>query len=105
MDVLNVLRLLEKYPNKIPCIIQRDLRCNNIPNLKRKKYLLQKNIVVSDLLYYIRRQLTVPPHISVYILIGNSLPSLNQTLSLLYEEEKAADGLLYIYFATESTFG
>ena len=102
---MDALKVLEKYPRKIPCIIQRDLRCNNIPNLKRKKYLLQKNIVVSDLLYYIRRQLTVPPHISVYILIGNSLPSLNQTLSLLYEEEKAADGLLYIYFATESTFG
>lgn len=102
---MDVLRILEKYPNKLPCIIQRDLRCNDVPTLKRKRYLLPKNIVVSDLLYYIRRQLTVPPHVSVYILIGNSLPSLNQTLSLLYEEEKASDGLLYIYFATESTFG
>ena len=102
---MDVLRLFEKYPNKVPCIIQRDLRCNNIPNLKRKKYLLPKNIRMSDLLYYLRTQISVPPHISVYILVGNSLPSLNQTLCLLYEEEKAADGLLYIYFATESTFG
>ncbi len=105
MDVLNVLRLLEKYPNKVPCIIQRHLRCNDVPQLKRKKYLLPKHIHMSDLLYYIRAQLTVPPHISVYVLVGNSLPSLNQTLSLIYEEEKAEDGYLYISYSSEHAFG
>ena len=102
---MNILRLLGKYPNKLPCIIQRHIRCNDIPQLKRKKYLLPKDIRLADLLFYIRAQLTVPPHISVYLLVGNSLPSLNYTLSLIYEEEKAEDGFLYICYSSEHAFG
>lgn len=102
---MDVLRLIEKYPNKVPCIIQRHIRCNDVPALKRKKYLLPKDIRLADLLFYIRAQLTVPPHISIYVLVGNSLPSLNQTLSLIYEEEKAEDGFLYISYSSEHAFG
>ena len=102
---MDVLRLLEKYPNKLPVIIQRHIRCNDIPQLKRKKYLLPKHIHMADLLFYIRAQLTVPPHISIYVLVGNSLPSLNQTLSLIYEEERAEDGFLYICYSSEHAFG
>lgn len=102
---MDILKLVEKYPNKLPVIIQRHLRCNDVPALKRKKYLLPKDIRLADLLFYIRAQLTVPPHISVYVVVGNSLPSLNQTLSLLYAEEKAEDGFLYISYSSEHAFG
>ena len=101
-DALYVLR---KYPTKVPVMVQKDIRCTLIADLPKRKFIVPKDLRISDFLYYIRRQLQVPEFESIFIFINDSLPSLNHTIGLLYEEEKDNDGFLYIYFTTESTFG
>lgn len=100
-----VHKLLAKHPKKVPIILQRDLYCNDLPELSRQKYLVPLDVTVSHFLYYIRRQLSVPPHISIFIYVNQTLPSLQQPMSLLYEEEQSSDGILYFYYASEHTFG
>lgn len=97
--------VLAKHPNKVPVILQRDLHCNDLPELTRHKFLVPLDLSVSHFLYYIRRQLSVPSHISVFIYVNQTLPSLQQPMSLIYEEEQSCDGILYIYYASEHTFG
>jgi len=99
------LYVLRKYPKKVPVIVQRCINCNDLPELPKKKFLMPKELKMCDFLFYIRRQISVPPHISVFIYVNNTLPSLNTYMELLYEEEKNENGFLYIYYASEHTFG
>lgn len=101
-DALYVLR---KYPTKVPVMVQKDIRCTLIADLPKRKFIVPKDLQISDFLYYIRRQLQVPEFESIFIFVNDSLPSLNHTIGMLYEEEKDNDGFLYLYFTTESTFG
>lgn len=99
------LYVLQKYPKKVPVIVQRCINCNDLPELPKKKFLMPKELKMCEFLYYIRRQISVPAHISVFIYVNNSLPSLNSHMELLYNEEKNENGFLYIYYASEHTFG
>lgn len=100
-----LLRLRQKYPKKIPVLCQRDLRCNDIPELFKKKFLVPKDMQVSEFLFYIRRRMSLPAFKSVFMFVNNTLPSLNHTMGLLYEEYGSQDGYLYMFYATEQTFG
>ena len=99
------LYVLQKYPKKVPVIVQRCINCNDLPELPKKKFLMPKDLRMSEFLFYIRRQISVPPHISVFIYVNNTLPSLNMNMEFLYNEEKNVNGFLYIYYASEHTFG
>ena len=98
-------KVLLRYQKKIPVICQRDLRCKDVPELRRRKYLVPKSLKVMEFLYYLRRMMTVPEYVSIFLYVNNTLPSLNLTMGLLYEEERCNNGFLYIYYATEHTFG
>ena len=36
-------RILSKYPNRIPIIIEKNTRCKDIPDISKKKYLARYN--------------------------------------------------------------
>ena len=96
---------LAKYPTKVPIYVQRDVNCKDVPELMRKKYLVPTSLKLCEFLYYIRRQISVPSHVSLFLYVNDSLPSLNQTIGLIYDEEKSQCGYLYIFYASEHTFG
>lgn len=98
-------KLKERYPNKVPVIIQRDCLCRDVPELHKKRVFVSKTMLVSHLLYYVRRQLQMPAHRSIYLYVNESLPMLTQTVGMLHQEEAEDDGILYVFFATEHVFG
>ena len=65
-DALYVLR---KYPTKVPVMVQKDIRCTLIADLPKRKFIVPKDLQISDFLYYIRRQLQVPEFESIFICI------------------------------------
>ena len=98
-------KLRKQYPDKVPVIIQRDCLCRDVPELFRKRVFVSKSMLVSHLLYYVRRQLQMPAHRSIYLYVNESLPMLTQTVGMLHHEEAEEDGILYVFFATEHVFG
>lgn len=98
-------KILRKFPNKIPVIVERSTFCKLSPEIDKNKYLVDNNFIVGQFLYYIRSRMKMDSSQSLFLFINNSLP-LNLNLLLTeYHNNKDSDGFLYIYYASESTFG
>jgi GABA(A) receptor-associated protein len=96
-------RIIKKYPNRIPIIIERFN--NSIPDIKKKKYLVPDDLILGQFIYVIRKQMSIPIDKAVYLFINNKLPINSSTIGIIYEEYKNKDGFLYIKYSFENTFG
>ncbi|KAI8006215.1 Autophagy-related protein 8C-like [Camellia lanceoleosa] len=50
-------RIREKYPDRIPVIVERADRCD-IPDIDKKKYLVPADLTVGQFVYVVRRGLS-----------------------------------------------
>ena len=97
--------MMEKYNESICCIIEKSNTCKNLCELKKNKYIIPKDLTISQLIYIIRKRITLDSRMSIFIYINNKIPTSNSKLSQIYEENKDEDGFLYIKYAGENTFG
>jgi GABA(A) receptor-associated protein len=98
-------RLKEKYPDKIPIILEKSTS-SGLPDVKKEKYLLQKEITIAQFLYAIRQELKLDSSMALFLFINNSvIPSTIETLGEVYEKNRDKDGFLYITYCKEQTFG
>lgn len=99
-------RILKKYTNRIPVIVEKDQRSKNIPNINRNKYLVPNDLSMGQFIYVIRKRLQLKPEISIYLFVDNKnlIPS-SKLISAVYEMYKHEDNFLYITYAGENTFG
>lgn len=96
-------KIMNKYPTKIPIIFEsNDI---SIPRLKRKKYLVERDFTLGNLMYIIRKHLELSPDIAIYLLIGTKLYPASELLGFIYDNNADNDGFLYINYSGESTFG
>lgn len=96
-------KILDKYPNKIPLIIEKSKNC--IYYINKNKYLLPKDIKVYQLNFIIRKRLNINKSDALFIYINNIIPPSNNLISDIYEDFKDKDGFLYITYSNENTFG
>jgi GABA(A) receptor-associated protein len=96
-------KLLEKYPDRIPIICERIDK--SIEELPKGKFLVPKDLCMSDFMYVIRQKIKLPPQNSMYLFVANKLVPTSSVLSSVYESHKDKDGFLYIRYGGESTFG
>ena len=106
------LKVMDKYPNRAPIIVEKSRHATDIPNIDRKKYLVPKDITVAEFIYIIRKRLhDINPNAftadkALYFFVNNSsIPVPSQTINMLYENHKDEDNFLYMTYAGESTFG
>ncbi|RXI01178.1 hypothetical protein DVH24_001412 [Malus domestica] len=78
-------RIREKYPDRIPVIVEKAER-SDIPNIDKKKIKLSAEK-------------------AIFIFVDNVLPPTGAIMSAIYEEKKDEDGFLYITYSGENTFG
>jgi len=99
-------RILEKFPERIPIIVEKDPRCKDIPDIDRKKYLVPNNLTMGNFMYVIRQRIKLTPEKSLYLFVDetNMVPS-GQLISAVYDDFASSDKFLYIMYAGESTFG
>ena len=97
-------KLFEKYPDRIPVIIQKGK--DSDPELLDKcKYLVPKDIHIREFLCLIRKRIKIDSKKAIFIFINNKLVPMNNSLIELYNSEKDEDGFLYIKYTLENTFG
>jgi GABA(A) receptor-associated protein len=97
-------RIREKYPDRIPVIVERS-KNSNISDIDKKKYLVPKDLTIGQFVFVIRKRIKISPEEAIFIFINNTLPPTSSVLSEIYEEHKNEDGFLYINYSGESTFG
>ena len=93
------------YPNRIPIICEKNNYSRNIPDIDKKKYLIPNNLTLGEFVSVIRKRIKLEPGVALYFFINGFIFSNSHFVSNLYAEYKDEDGFLYIYYATENTFG
>ena len=71
----------------------------------RNKYLIPNDMTMGQLVYVLRKRLSISSEQAVFVFVNNILPPTAAVMSALYEEQRDADGFLYIAYSGENTFG
>ncbi|KAG8484310.1 hypothetical protein CXB51_023914 [Gossypium anomalum] len=87
-------RIREKYPDRIPVIVEKAER-SDIPNIDKKKYLVPADLTVGQFVYVIRKRIKLSAEKAIFIFVDNVLPPTGAIMSAIYEEKKDEDGFLY----------
>ena len=99
-------RIKEKYPNRIPIILEKNEKCKTVPDIDKKKFLVPQDLTMGQFQYVVRKRLkNLGPDQGLFFFINNTMPPVNEMLSILYNTHKNEDGFLYILFSGENTFG
>ncbi|KAK3434569.1 hypothetical protein EUGRSUZ_D02047 [Eucalyptus grandis] len=97
-------RIREKYPDRIPVIVEKAER-SDIPNIDKKKYLVPADLTVGQFVYVIRKRIKLSAEKAIFIFVDNVLPPTGAIMSAIYEDKKDEDGFLYVTYSGENTFG
>ena len=65
-------RILEKYPNRIPIIVNRK-KDSNIADIGKSKLLVQKDMAMNQFIYVIRKRLKLKPREAIFVTINNEM--------------------------------
>ncbi|KAL9243505.1 hypothetical protein vseg_017382 [Gypsophila vaccaria] len=97
-------RIREKYPNRIPVIVEKAER-SDIPDIDKKKYLVPAELTVGQFVYVVRKKVNLSPEKAIFVFVKNILPPTAALMSSIYEENKDEDGFLYMSYSGENVFG
>ena len=100
-------RIMEKYPNRLPIIVEKSSQCGeDIPNIDKNKYLVPEDLTIGQFLYVIRKRIRLPSTKALYIMTASgTMPPSSQHIKSLYEKYKDPDEFMYLQYSGESTFG
>jgi GABA(A) receptor-associated protein len=97
-------KIVKKYPNRVPIIVERADHCN-LGAIDKKKYLVPNDLTMNQFIYVIRKRIDLKAHESIFLLVDNQVCPSNRTCKSIYEERGDDDGFLYIIYSSENTFG
>jgi microtubule-associated protein 1 light chain len=94
-----------KFPDKIPVIIERFHKERTLPLMEKKKFLVPQELTMSQFVTIIRNRMTLSPNQAFYLLVDNKgIVSMSMSLAEVYEKKKSQDGFLYISYASQGNF-
>lgn len=99
------MNILEKYPQRVPVIVEMSKVCKSKISLDKKKYLIPLDLTMGQFVYIIRKRMNLSPDRALYLLINNILPPNVSSIADIYHLHKDDDGFLYVVYTDESTFG
>ncbi len=97
-------KIRDKYPDRIPIIVEQGTSCN-LPPIDKKKYLVPMDLTVGQFIHTIRKRMKLDPEKAIFIFINNVLPPTSAILANIYDEYVDDDGFLYITYNGENVFG
>jgi GABA(A) receptor-associated protein len=100
------IRVLNKYPDRIPIICERSSAATrDCPIIDKRKYLVPSDLTMGQFMYVIRKRLYMPPEKSLFLFVKKTIPSTTNLIKEVYDKYKDDDGYLYISYAQENVFG
>lgn len=99
-------KILQKYPDRIPCIIEKsDTDISVLPNIDKSKFLIPNDLTMSQLIYIIRKRVKIEPEQAIFIFCNGKLIENYKTLENIYKDHQDKDKYLYLLYSGENTFG
>ena len=97
-------KILFKYPNRIPIIVEKSKNCE-LSDISKKKYLVPTDMTMSQFLFVVRKRIKLEPSKSLFIMVNDHLVPSAKSLGVIYEDDQDEDGFLYMVYSAENTFG
>jgi hypothetical protein len=104
--------LRKKYPDRLPIFVTRSPQSDkSVPDLKRRKFLVPNHFTFGALIHTVRKWLTLPPEKGMFLFVtppekkNEFMPSPSSLLTEIYETNHHRNGVLYVVYALENTFG
>ena len=88
-------RILKKYPDRIPIIIEKNKNCVSLPNFDKNKYLVPDNISLGQFIQIVRRKINIKPAQAIFCFVDNIIPTSGTNIKKLYNTYKEDCGFLY----------
>jgi GABA(A) receptor-associated protein len=98
-------KIREKYPQKVPVLVERAKDSKNVPDIDKNKFLVPEELTIGQFMFVIRKRIKLAPEQALFILINNELPPTSAMMSHIYEKHKSECGFLYTTYSGESCFG
>tara|TARA_A100001011_G_C14218255_1_gene803055 strand:- start:1039 stop:1404 length:366 start_codon:yes stop_codon:yes gene_type:complete len=98
-------RIKEKYPTRIPIIVECIDKNNKIHQIDKHKFLTPTNLTFGQFAYVIRKRLKIDSDIGIFYLINNKMFTMSESIASICANEVDEDGFLYIHYSGENTFG
>ena len=91
---LNIIKVFEKFPGRIPVIVERAANAKTIPLIDKNKFLVPADLTLSQFIYVIRKRLVLPPEQALFLFVGNTLSTTSVLMKELYSKHKEEDGFM-----------
>ena len=105
-------KIREKYPDRIPCIVERNhTATNDIPDISKHKYLVPDALKMSEIMAIVRKRMgeSLKPEQALFLFVHNDEKTLvapaGATIGQIDEKYRNKDGFVYIEYTGENTFG
>ena len=102
-------RILSKYPNHIPVVVDVD---KSIGKINKNKFLVPRDVSASHLIISVRKQISVEANKALFMFCNNSIICPTIIMENLYENcldnksaDEQGDKFLYVFVTNENTFG
>ncbi len=98
------IKIMKKYPSRIPIIVEKSDKCN-FKDIDKRKYLVPKDLNMNQFTFIIRKRIKLDSSQAIFLMIDNTLCPSNTSLGEIYEDHHNEDGFLYVNYSSENTFG
>lgn len=97
--------ILEKYPDRVPLIIQPSKNDRDSFPIDKSKYITPRDLTLLQLQQIIRKRIRFPAEKALFMFINNKIYPITSIIGQVYDSNKDSDGFLYITYCQENTFG
>lgn len=98
-------RIMNKYKDRIPIIVEIANSDKNVIKLDKAKYLVPEDLTASQFMYVIRKRIKLESKTAMFILFNNCTVPSSTLIKNIYIEHKDEDGFLYAIISLENAFG
>jgi GABA(A) receptor-associated protein len=98
-------RIREKFPGRIPVIIERAAKDKLLPQIDKNKFLVPADLTMGQFIFVIRKRISLSSESALFVFCNNSLPTTGSLMRELYSQHGDHDGFLYMTYCGENTFG
>ena len=99
-------KVLDKYPDRIPIICEKDHTASyDCPNIDKIKYLVPVNLTIGEFIYVIRKRINISPEKALFLFVNGSIPATSSPIYSIYHIHKDLDNFLYVTYSFENVFG
>jgi len=106
-------RLMDKFPDRIPVIVEPDNEINSRffgsskkINIDKKKYLVPKDLSMGQFFVIIRKRIKLAESEAMFMFVGDKILVIpTETIGDMYEKYRSEDNFLTFNVSLENTFG